>query len=158
MKSSQKAGLRGQERGISSFQGGVIRVSEYFSFNFIRNQNMNDVIFYLWMSDIVAVARFVAGFMLLGGIVLSGVLLVASADDKAKAVWLIPSISFSLLMLCATILTPSPRTMEILAATSAVDLAAVTPLGKKATQALNSILDRMIEPQQKQKKGGDDIF
>jgi hypothetical protein len=153
----EKPSCAGKNEVYRQFKGALL-ASENFFFNFIRNQNMNDVIFYLWLADIVSATKITTGILLMGGVILSGALLVAFVESKIQLRWLVLSGVFSVVMLAVTVLTPAPRTLEVLAATQAVDIAVTTELGEKAVKALHAILDRMITLRPKAKKESDDIF
>lgn len=112
---------------------------------------MEKVFWLMWLADIVgSVSAIGVAALIFAGVGFVILAIIAAAERETELLargfkvmrWL-------LLPIAVAMLTPSTKTIHILAVASAADAAATTELGAKSLQALNAVLDKVIEAAKK---------
>lgn len=112
---------------------------------------MEKVFWLMWLADIVggiSVVGIVA--LIFAGIGVTALVIMAAVESEPEFVLRgLSVVRWLLLPVAIAMLTPSAKTIHILAVASAADAAATTELGAKSLQALNAVLDKVIETAKK---------
>lgn len=112
---------------------------------------MEKVFWLMWLADVVGsitVIGFVALIAL--GFGFAGIFIVAGLDDGGKPfgrAWKVGR--WLLIPMLLGAVAPNTKTIQVLAVASAADAAVNTQLGAKSLEALNAVLDRVIETSKK---------
>lgn len=112
---------------------------------------MEKVFWLMWLSDIAGSIGIVgvACLIVLGLCIVAMTFLVAADDDPGayrrgmRVAWWVA------VPLAVACVTPNPRTIQILAVTSAAEAAASTKLGAKSLEAIDALLDKVIKESKK---------
>lgn len=112
---------------------------------------MEKVFWLMWLADIAGSIGVigVTSLIALGLTVLCLVLVSAAQEDGDIFLRGVKAARWLLIPVAIASLMPSSKTIHILAVASAADAAASTQLGAKSIEALNAVLDKVIDKAKK---------
>lgn len=112
---------------------------------------MEKVFWLMWLADVSGSISVIGVMSLIAlAIGLGGVVVIAGLDDGGQPfarAWKVGR--WLLIPAAVALVTPSSKTIQVLAVASAADAAATTPLGAKSIEALDAVLDRVISESKK---------
>lgn len=112
---------------------------------------MTELFVLMWLGDITSAVSVASAILLMATTVLGGVLAIISLaeSDSSTLKPLIRWCKYVVPLIILGGMTPSKSTVQLLAATQAVKLAADTNLGQKGITAIEAVLDKVIADSKK---------